>query len=247
MFVFMPILQAANDYYGYTGFMLIYAAISAHACVLGALYRPSALEHHCKLDTLSSNAKQRTMPFWKRFGHHFRVCTEKGLLCFCGSLFCLNLGTYLVFLHLPKYAILEGSTPMQASWLLSVAGISTIVACVALGLAANSDNIDERIVYSGRIGILALVTVIFPLFSNTYPGQVAFAIMLGSYSNGPYATVNTLTIDLVGVNMLAPAFGLEMLFSGCGILLGPSLAGMFMFKSMYCTKARVLIQFYKNK
>ena len=93
------------------------------------------------------------------------------------------------------------------------------------GLAANHEQIHDLLLYSGSMGVVALGTILFPLFSGTYAGQSAYAIILGLYFGCCYAVTGSVYIKLVGVECMATAIGLQFFCGGIGSIVGPVLAG----------------------
>ncbi|WAR21438.1 MOT2-like protein [Mya arenaria] len=135
--------------------------------------------------------------------------------------------TYMIFLHLPTFAISRGSSRMTASLLLSACGLSTIFARLLTTLISERKNVDGIVLYSGSFGLLALATFLFPIYSRTFPGLVIFSVILGAYFGGCYAVMNSINIHLVGVKYLSIATGMELVFSAVGTAIGPVITGEY--------------------
>ncbi|KAJ8317706.1 hypothetical protein KUTeg_005610 [Tegillarca granosa] len=220
-FLFAPIITAVEEEYGYEGLFIILAGISFHQCLFGALCRPSYLENKRKLELY----KQDASSVLENILIHLKLLKNGSFLFMCLSMFSWSIGVYMAFLHLPHYAETRNSTPMQASWLISAAGICGFVSRILTGVAANSENISELLLYCGSFGMLGLSTVLFPFYSFSFVGQLFYAIILGLYSGNCYAIINSINLSIVGMENLATAYGMEMFFCGIGTLLGPPFAG----------------------
>ena len=98
-------------------------------------------------------------------------------------------------------------------------------------LAANIEQIDDLLIYSGTIGMTGLATVLFPLFSNFYVGQIVYAIFLGLYFGCCYVVTGSVFIKLVGVEFMAKAIGFQFFCGSIGSVMGPVIAGNVLFFS----------------
>ncbi|XP_060083566.1 monocarboxylate transporter 9-like [Ylistrum balloti] len=227
-FVLAPAVEAARETYGNRGVFLIISGIALHQALFGCLFFPSKLESERKQirnqKSIDKKSENRFV-LLSTICHSFAILRKLSLLCFCMSMFFACVGIYLVYVHFPRYAIEMGSTPLNASILMAISGLCNCAGRVLAGMAANSDSIDENLMYFGCFGLLGLSTLLFPLYGLTYGGQLAFAVFLGLYSGCCYSIINTLIIQLVGIEELATGFGICMFLCGIGSIVGPPLAG----------------------
>ena len=229
-FAMAPLMQLAKDSYGYSGLCLMCGGLSAQHFIFGALFRPSQLElkrkalHKEQVKHRIEN-KSRCYRYYITFAQTIRVLKNKDFMCLFWSLSFNSLGIYLMYVHFPSLAKQLGTSEMEASYLLSVSGICNAISRLLVGLASNSDNINELLLYCGCFSVLGVSGVLLPFYGNSYGGQMAFVIMLGMYSGCCYALLNSITVKLVGIKDLASAFGMEMFGAGIGSLTGPPLAG----------------------
>ncbi|KAK3104673.1 hypothetical protein FSP39_007527 [Pinctada imbricata] len=228
VFALTPLMQMAKETYGYSGLCLMCAALSFHHLLFGALFRPSSLEikskHLKKLSTRKSDNDRK-----HKFAYVVQmidVMRNFGFTCFCFSLMLYSIGSFPLYVHFPSLVLEEGTSEKGAAYLLSISGICNAVARLLVGLAANSENINELLLYSGTFSVLGLFSVLFPLYSKFYVGQLVFAIVLGIYSGCCYTLLNTLTVKLVGIHQLPTAFGILMVWAGFGSVIGPPFAGI---------------------
>ncbi|KAL3863042.1 hypothetical protein ACJMK2_004824 [Sinanodonta woodiana] len=224
VFVFSPVLQIVRDYYGNRGFFIILAGLALHQFVFGALCKPSSLEMERHINKRAATSDKVSFS-WSSMRRNCDVYMHKPILCFSLSMLMYGVGTYMIFIHLPNYSIQKGYTAFQASWLISVCGLFTVVSRILTIIASNNDNIDDIILYSGLFGSLALGTFLFPLYSGAFAGQVVFSIMLGTYFGGCYAIMNSISMRLVGLKHLAAATGMELFCCSLGTVIGPVVSG----------------------
>ncbi|XP_052770839.1 shematrin-like protein 1 [Mya arenaria] len=137
-------------------------------------------------------------------------------------------GLYIVFPYLPRYCIIQGSTEFQASNLVSICGLTSLLGRVLTGAIANTKFFQPRVsyLYAGSLVLLSAISCAFPLYSSRYPGQVAFAVVFGLCFGTPYTVINAVNLQHMGVERVTAALGVELCFCGFGGLLGPVVAGL---------------------
>ena len=162
MFIMAPLYEAVRDFYSDTGFFIALAGLAANMIVFGTLCFPSKLEIYTQekrkteINKKTEDGKSRT---WPTLNFYIHVAKKRTVLNLCFCMFSYNFGKHLVFLHFPKYSIEMGSTPAQASLLLSLSGIMGVIGRSLAGLAANHEDIDDLLLYSGSMGTTALGTI----------------------------------------------------------------------------------------
>ena len=231
LFVMAPVYEVARDFYGNSGFFIALAGITANMVVFGTLYFPSKLEKYTqekRKQEFEIKAKEGNAWTWSVISFYAHVARKWPVLCLCLCMFCYCLGTHLIFLHFPNYAVHQGSTTVQASFLVSVIGILGVSGRVLTGIAANHEKIDDILLYAGAMGIVGLATILLPLYSDLYAGQAAYAAILGLYFGCCYVLTGSVNIKFVGVEGMPIATGIEFFCGGIGSLVGPVLAGKFL-------------------
>ena len=223
-----PVFEASREMYGNSGFFIALAGLTLHITVFGVLCFPSKLELHTQRERkreLRRKSQNGRSELYTVFRMYARVVIQKPVMCLCFCMFNYGLGTFMVLLHLPNYAVHKGSSTTQASLLISVSGITGLIGRIITGIAANHDKIDDIILYSGSMGVVSLATFLFPLFSHAFGGQVFYAAIFGLFFGCCYVVTGSVNIRLVGVQSMAAAIGLEFCFCGLGGVVGPVLAG----------------------
>ncbi|XP_052770571.1 monocarboxylate transporter 12-like isoform X2 [Mya arenaria] len=226
--VFAPLMQMAMDFYGFSGFFICCAGMQSNLVTFGMLCFPSQLENHShilrqrdshSLSTGKNVFKRKIMPY-------INVCRKKGIVCLCLSMFLYCTGSYLLFLHLPKYITTKGFSENQAAFLISLSGLLTVVGRLLTGVVANIPNCNGIILYAGSMAVISITTIIYPFFSQHYVGHLVYIIFMGLFVGSCYVALTTVSLMFVGINYIATAIGLVFMFGGVGAILGPVLAGI---------------------
>lgn len=152
------------------------------------------------------------------------IPNKYGLICFCLSYFFWFLGEGTGLFHLPNYAKYKGSTQNEASSLFTAMGLTSVASRLLVGFAASDLSVGYLTLHMGLLGIAGLLALFFPLFSNSYALQMVFSGAYGMYTGGLNSLVSPLTIQLVGLEHLAVAFGIENFSCGVALFIGPPLA-----------------------
>ncbi|XP_053407788.1 monocarboxylate transporter 12-like isoform X2 [Mercenaria mercenaria] len=225
-----PLIQFIYKEYGSFGFFLLISAIYAQSIVFGMLAIPSKLELYTKArrteQAVAENNKNGFSSRCPKLKDSLSILTNKELLLLCFGLFNFGLGTYLIYLHLPRYIVEKGFTPEVAANLVSLSGILTVIGRILTGSIATVKFIRDDILYCLPMFILGIMTIIYPYISSTFVGNLIFAIFLGSFYGNVYVLTTSVSVKHVGIVNLAKAIGIQYFFAGLGILLGPILAGV---------------------
>ncbi|XP_076106095.1 monocarboxylate transporter 12-like [Mytilus galloprovincialis] len=220
-FVLSPIYQMIYNEYGYNGFFLFYAGLSFNVCVVGAVLRPSRLEASSKI------AKKRNITLHKKCCEcDLTVMKNIPLICVCIAGVFFNIGIFIIYLHFPAYAIENDSTQVQVSWYLSIAGISSCIGRVLLGMATNSEDVSEDIIFFGTYSLIGAATIVVPLFIKIHYAKIMYSIVLGLNSGSCYVVIISIVLRLTGPDHVAQGTGYVMAYIGVGSLVGPPLAGV---------------------
>ncbi|XP_060083563.1 monocarboxylate transporter 9-like [Ylistrum balloti] len=228
-FIFPPLMQLARKEYGDSGFFILLAGMALNISVFGSLCFPSYLEVNKnapeKLTKSTLSLSLHSLTNRQHFCSIIAVLRNLPFVCICLSQLVSHIGIYMMYVHIPTFAISHGSTDTQASILLSASGIMNCVSRLLVGMAGNADNVSTILLYFGTFGVLGISTIIFPVFGSTYIGQLIYSVILGTYSGSCYVLLSTITADIIGIEFLVSAFGIAMIFTGLGTLVGPPIAG----------------------
>jgi len=219
-FILAPLFQLIHHEYGYCGFFLFMAGLSLQACVCGAVLRPSRLEMSSKLARMNIKPQNNTC-----LSCDATVVKNISVLCVALGGFFLNIGIFIIYLHFPQYAMNNGSSESEVSLYLSIAGICSCIGRILLGMASNSDNVNEDIVYFGSYVLLGVCTISIPLFMSFHSAKIVYMIVLGLYNGTCYVVINTIVLKLIGPNHVTQGTGYILAYIGIGTLIGPPIGG----------------------
>ncbi|XP_060082430.1 monocarboxylate transporter 9-like [Ylistrum balloti] len=231
VFILSPVIQLAREQYGNCGVFFVMAGIALNMSVFGALCFPSYLEYYKverHLADINLSVSSLSLSKKKRIYERVKVFANIPFFLICLSLFSSHVGIYLMYVHLPNFAISRGTSGFEASFLMSITGIMNCVSRLFIGFAGNSEHISTIILYFGTFSLLGISTMLFPFYGSNFVGQAIYAAFLGTYSGCCYVLLATITPNLVGLKNLATAFGIEMTFTGVGTLIGPPIAGFIL-------------------
>ena len=226
-----PLMQFIRDQYGDFGFFLSMAGIMFHITVCGMLCFPSKLEQHTqiqrKLDKLKESPTNRIGAIVSTIKPYLKVLFNKGILCLCLAMFGFCLGTFLLYLHLPKYIVLKGFSSFEAASFISLSGIISVIGRFMTGVVSNWERMDSMVPYAASMFIVAVATFIYPFVSTLLVGQLIFVIALGLFFGSCYVVVTNVTLRFVDISYMSAAVGLQFMFGGIGALVGPVFAGEY--------------------
>ncbi|XP_067670316.1 monocarboxylate transporter 2-like isoform X1 [Haliotis asinina] len=236
MLIGAPLVRFLLDTLGLSGMFLIMGGVGANSCVCGMLMRPSPFENRRSPTSdnvleQEENTDRHPVCYFvsrlKEIMYEFRqVLSNVSFLLYAISFATWGLGESAFQIHLPNYAESKGTSPQRSAMLFTAMGISSMIARVLGGFAANDPAIDSLILHMGTVGVAGVTIMVFTLFSSSYLQQVIFSCLYGIYTGGPIALFNPITADLLGVKRLATGYGAKNLFVGISLLLGPPFAGM---------------------
>lgn len=186
----------------------------------------SKMDNQSAETTETKPQNQKHSGLKKVIAEYSYVLLNKQIFLLSFNVLLLNLGLMCAYVYLPAFAMEYGSTPFEASRMLSVMGISNIICRMLTGLATNQNGIDTYLVYTASSGLAGIVLCVGPFFCRSHYSQMVLVFVFGLYANCFITLMSPLTIDLVGVEHLSAAYGLQLLMCGIGALLGPPIAGM---------------------
>lgn len=228
LFVLAPILQLSRDYYGVSGFFTILAAMMANIVMFGTLCFPSRLElwtqHQRRNEVKKSDGKCNIS---NALEPYLNVLTNCAVILLCLCMFCYCLGIQLVYQHLPNFIVIKGFTALQAAFLVSLSGLITVAGRILAGIIASLNRINDIILYSGSMTIVAVASFLYPFISGYFAGHVIYMVMLGLFFGCPYVIIMAVSLKFVGINYISSAIGLQYFVGGIGSIVGPVLAGKF--------------------
>ncbi|XP_022903773.1 monocarboxylate transporter 14 [Onthophagus taurus] len=133
-------------------------------------------------------------------------------------------GLYVPFVYLVDVAKKDGIDGGQASFLISIIGITNTIGRIACGYFADFPQVNALFVNNICLVISTIAVALTP-FCHSYGAYVAMAIFFGLAISGYISLTSIILVDLLGLEKLTSAFGLLILFRGAATIVGSPLAG----------------------
>ncbi|XP_026782849.3 monocarboxylate transporter 5 isoform X1 [Pangasianodon hypophthalmus] len=140
------------------------------------------------------------------------------------SLVFSQLAYFIPYFHLSARARTLGIDPMDASFIISVAGITETVAQLASGWVTDRNLVHKYHYHKAYLILCGIVNLLSPL-ATSYIQLMIFAVFFAIFCGGYMALLLPVLVDLVGSEKVNNSMGFSMFFVGLGCLTGPPLAG----------------------
>jgi MFS family permease len=140
----------------------------------------------------------------------------------------LSVALFVPFVHLPAFAVSNGTGAVAAAALVGVIGAASVVGRLALGAAAQRIGVLRT--YQGCFVLMAASFTLW-LGSPGYPRLVVFALLLGIGYGGFVALGPSVVAELFGVQGLGGLLGVLYTSAAFGSAVGPPLAGVLISSS----------------
>ena len=135
----------------------------------------------------------------------------------------LSVALFVPFVHLPAYAVGQGTGEVAAAALVGLIGAASVVGRLALGAAAARIGVLRT--YQGCFVVMAASFALW-LGSPGYPRLVAFALLLGVGYGGFVALGPSVVAEMYGVAGLGGLLGVLYTSAALGSAVGPPVAGV---------------------
>ncbi|XP_050414943.1 monocarboxylate transporter 3 isoform X2 [Patella vulgata] len=227
LFVFPVLAQFLIDKYTLQGTFLLLGAIGFHAAVCGALMRPTKYEigptQYCrrhKRPAIKSNVGQE---------EEEKIALKTKMMANLSLFRCLPFVLLLIssltsgaalstiYLFLPDYINTLNSSSQDTIVLLFI-GIGGTFSRLFLGFLTVAA--DAAVLYGTTFGIFGVITL-FLNHMTSLLSQIIYAALFGLYTGGCFTLQHVIMVDIVGVNKLSTAYGINALMVGIGYLTGP--------------------------
>ncbi|XP_068515680.1 monocarboxylate transporter 5 isoform X3 [Anas acuta] len=147
------------------------------------------------------------------------------LFCiFTWSFLFSHLAYFVPIFHLVARARTLGISSMDASYLISVAGITETVSQLLSGWIADQNWTKKYHYHAAYLVLCGITNLLCPL-ATTFPLLMTYAVAFAIFCGGFLALVLPVLVDLVGVPKLHSYLGFASFFAGIAAIGGPPLAG----------------------
>ncbi|XP_051495171.1 monocarboxylate transporter 5 isoform X2 [Apus apus] len=143
---------------------------------------------------------------------------------FTWSFFFSHLAYFVPIFHLVPRARTLGISSMDASYLISVAGITEMLSQLLSGWVADQ-NWTKKYHYHVAYLVLSGITNLLCPLATTFPSLLTYSVAFAIFCGGFMALVLPVLVDLVGVEKLHSYLGFAAFFAGIAAIGGPPLAG----------------------
>ena len=139
------------------------------------------------------------------------------------SWICATTALFIPFVFLPEFARQEGATPLAASMLLSLIGVTSVIGRLGFGMLAS--RIGTVPLFKAAVMLMAASYVLW-LTSSSYVCLVIFSMLLGLGYGVRIALMPEVLIVFFGVANLGALLGIFFTSSGIAAVLGPLVAAI---------------------
>lgn len=133
-------------------------------------------------------------------------------------------GLYVPFVYLVDMAKETGIESGQASFLISIIGITNTIGRVICGYVADFPWVNSLFLNNICLVVCTISVALTPLCAS-YGSFVVMCIFFGAAVSGYISLTSIILVDLLGLDKLTNAFGLLILFRGAAAIIGSPLAG----------------------
>ncbi|XP_005801448.1 monocarboxylate transporter 5 [Xiphophorus maculatus] len=154
----------------------------------------------------------------------FTLLKDPFFCIYTWSLVFSQLAYFIPYFHLSARARNLGIDAMDASFIISVAGITETIAQLASGWVTDRNLFHKYHFHKAYLILCGLVNMLSPL-ATSYILLMVYAVFFAIFCGGYMALLLPVLVDLVGSEKLNNSMGFSMFFVGLGCLTGPPLAG----------------------
>ncbi|XP_067269887.1 monocarboxylate transporter 5 [Pseudorasbora parva] len=176
------------------------------------------------VDALLENSKTEKLPENHQNVLDFSLLKNPFFCIYTWSLVFSQLAYFIPYFHLSARARNLGIDPMDASFIISVAGITETVAQLASGWVTDRNLVHKYHYHKAYLILCGVVNLLSPL-ATSYILLMVYAVFFAIFCGGYMALLLPVLVDLVGSEKLNNSMGFSMFFVGLGCLTGPPLAG----------------------
>lgn len=176
------------------------------------------------VDSLLDNGRKENAPESPPKVLDFSLLKNPFFCIYTWSLVFSQLAYFIPYFHLSARARNLGIDPMDASFIISVAGITETVAQLASGWVTDRNLVHKYHYHKAYLILCGVVNLLSPL-ATSYILLMVYAVFFAIFCGGYMALLLPVLVDLVGAEKLNNSMGFSMFFVGLGCLTGPPLAG----------------------
>ncbi|XP_037741153.1 monocarboxylate transporter 5 isoform X1 [Chelonia mydas] len=154
----------------------------------------------------------------------FSLLKDPFFCIFAWSFLFSQLAYFIPTFHLAARAKTLGINGMDASYLISVAGITETVSQLLSGWIADQNWIKKYHYHKTYLILCGITNLLGPL-ATSFPLLMVYTISFAIFCGGYLALLLPVLVDLVGVPRLHSSLGFASFFAGIATIAGPPIAG----------------------
>ncbi|XP_048966954.1 monocarboxylate transporter 5 isoform X1 [Canis lupus dingo] len=166
-------------------------------------------------EAISWSCKQKVFDMYLLKNPFFYIFTWSFLLS--------QLAYFIPTFHLVARARTLGIDTMDASYLISVAGITETVSQIIAGWVADQNWIKKYHYHKSYLILCGITNLLAPL-ATTFPLLMTYTIFFAVFAGGYLAMILPVLVDLSGNSRAHQFLGLASFFAGMAVLSGPPIA-----------------------
>ncbi|GIY90396.1 monocarboxylate transporter 12 [Caerostris darwini] len=156
---------------------------------------------------------------------NFSLLKDPIFLMFAVSNFLTSIGFNVPYIYTKDRVTDMGLTTAEdASFLLSIIGISNTIGRVTLGYLSDRSCVNRLWIYNVSLLICGLATAL-SCYALDYSLMAAYCATFGATAGAYVSLTSVILVDLLGLDKLTNAFGILLVFQGVSCLIGPPITG----------------------
>ena len=234
--LFPPVIRYLDHVYAWKGAMLVTAGLILHIMVFASVYRPALKQQSTRGDTPSGTHTEGTFDEGApgkdlrkatcRIRLNLFVFRKIGFVLFLVNNCLYSFGLSIMSVHMGSYAVHLGFSEDQAAMLFFASGVTSTMGRIILGLLAQIPTLGSIKLFIFVVFLCGIVCIFFP-FAKDYQMLVVCASLYG-FLMASYGTLAPqITVELVGVHVLASSYGYLCVAAAVGFLIGGPCAGTY--------------------
>ncbi|OQV25468.1 putative Monocarboxylate transporter 12 [Hypsibius exemplaris] len=238
-FALNPLTALILEHYGFSTSLLFRGGIALGGIFFALLLqRPAAppvpaeaVPIHRTVSVVHSQHNRRFCTaankiwIWLKSSVDWKLLTCWAFVIYCVSSFFGGFAAFVPNVYQSDRAVAEsGMEQLDASWLVSIGGITNILGRLVAGLISDRKWAGNAVM-SGLYCLLAGVATCLSVLCSTFAGYAIYASVFG-WAAGAIVALQTLVLtDIISIDKISNAFGILLFVQGAAVFVGPPFAG----------------------
>lgn len=174
-----------------------------------------------------SVAKEQKLSSWAYWSNIFKFSLFRSptFVLICMSSFFQSIGWFVPFVYLAAHAVETGVPKEEASFLLSIVGICSMMGRLINGWLSDHPKVSVLLLNNVGLTTSGLLIILCPFFIS-YELLVFYSVILGLALSCTAVTRPILLGELLGLENVNNAYGFMLVFYGVATLFGTPMAGL---------------------